>query len=146
VARFLGPAAFPGDAARLRAVAADNDATEEVCDLLDRLPEDRTYESVREVLEETGRRYWWVKVAGPPRLSLADRGITFATTTRAGACIRFREPVPAALPTALLRHPAATVTVAEPERFAAELRAAIAETAMAGRARGAEGPMPGPSA
>lgn len=69
--------------------------------------------------------YTWFKVAGPPHLSFADGGITFATSTRAGACIRFRRPVPAALPVPLLRHPAATVTVADPEAFAEELEAAI---------------------
>jgi hypothetical protein len=55
--------------------------------------------------------YSYVKVAGPPRLSLSDRVVTFATTTRRGVCIRFRKPV------GLLRHPAATVTVDEPERL-----------------------------
>lgn len=50
VARFLGPAAFPGDPARLQSVAADNDATEQVRDLLAQLP-GRTYESVQEVLD-----------------------------------------------------------------------------------------------
>jgi hypothetical protein len=63
--------------------------------------------------EPTGPYQWW-KVAGPPHISLADRGITFATRTTGGLCIRFREAVPAALPTSALRHPAATVTVASP--------------------------------
>jgi len=65
--------------------------------------------------------YAWWKVAGPPRLSLADGGITFATSARQGLCIRFRQPVPALLPGRLLRHPAATVTVAEPEALARAL-------------------------
>lgn len=60
--------------------------------------------------EKTGPYQWW-KVAGPPHLSFADRGITFATNTTEGVCIRFREPVPAAFPHALVKHPAATVTV-----------------------------------
>ncbi|MDQ1438420.1 MAG: hypothetical protein QOK43_2049 [Acidimicrobiaceae bacterium] len=51
------------------------------------------------------------KVAGPPHLSLADRGVTFATSTRQGVCIRFKEPVSALAPKALFRHPALTVTV-----------------------------------
>jgi len=51
VARFLGPAAFPGDAAHLQTIAADNDATEQVRDLLARLADDRTYESVQEALD-----------------------------------------------------------------------------------------------
>ena len=57
--------------------------------------------------------YRWWKVAGPPRLSLADRGVTFATNAAGGLCIRFKDPVPAALPAGVLRHPAATVTVAD---------------------------------
>ncbi|MDQ1444428.1 MAG: hypothetical protein QOI20_892 [Acidimicrobiaceae bacterium] len=58
----------------------------------------------------TGPYSSW-KVAGPPHLSLADRGVTFATSTRQGVCIRFKEPVSALAPKALFRHPALTVTV-----------------------------------
>lgn len=65
------------------------------------------------------------KVAGPPHISFADRGVTFATTTRRGACIRFREPVTGALPWGLLRHPSATVTVTNPDDLARRLRAAL---------------------
>jgi hypothetical protein len=61
----------------------------------------------------TGPYQWW-KVAGPARLSLADQGVTFATTTTSGVCIRFHRPVPAALPVPWLRHPSLTVTVAAP--------------------------------
>lgn len=61
----------------------------------------------------TGPYRWW-KIAGPPHLSFADRGVTFATSRTAGVCLRFAEPVPALAPTRLLRHPAATVTVADP--------------------------------
>jgi hypothetical protein len=60
------------------------------------------------------------KVLGP-HVSLADRGVTFGTSWRRGACIRFREPVAAALPTGLLRHPAVTVTVDDPEGLVALL-------------------------
>lgn len=73
---------------------------------------------------ETGPYRWW-KVAGPPHLSFADGGITFATTTRHGLCLQFREPVPALLPGRLVRHPAATVTVAEPEALARALRVGL---------------------
>lgn len=55
--------------------------------------------------------YAWPKVIGPPHLSLADRGLTFATTNREGVCIRFRRPVRGIEPVGLLRHPALTVTV-----------------------------------
>src|SRR3546814_816196 len=53
VARFLGPAAFPGEPEKLRSTATDNQATQEVRDLLSELPE-RTYESVQEVLDSLG--------------------------------------------------------------------------------------------
>lgn len=69
--------------------------------------------------------YAWFKVAGPPHLSFADRGITFATSTRGGVCISFHEPVRAALPVDLIRHPSATVTVADPESLVDELHAAV---------------------
>ena len=39
--------------------------------------------------------YSVTKTAGPARLSLADRGLTFATNPDAGLCIRFAEPVAA---------------------------------------------------
>lgn len=61
------------------------------------------------------------KVAGPPRLSFTDRGVTFATNRQQGTCIRFHEPVPALVPRGLLRHPAATVTVADPVALARAL-------------------------
>lgn len=71
--------------------------------------------------------YSWIKTAGPPHLSRADGGITFATTTTRGVCIRFRDPVPAALPVPLLRHEAATVTVADPEALVEALERARQE-------------------
>lgn len=61
--------------------------------------------------------YRWPKVVGPPHLSLRDRGLTYATTTERGLCIRFREPVAGSLPFGLLRHPAVTVTVERPEEL-----------------------------
>ncbi|MDS0138987.1 MULTISPECIES: hypothetical protein [unclassified Amycolatopsis] len=62
--------------------------------------------------EATGP-YRAVRVFGV-RLSLADRGLTFGTTTRGGVCLRFREPVRGIDPWGLLRHPGLTVTVSEP--------------------------------
>jgi hypothetical protein len=67
--------------------------------------------------------YSILKVGGPPRLSLADRGVTFGTSTQGGACIEFVEPVPAVAPVPWIRHPAATVTVEDPEALVAELAA-----------------------
>src|SRR5215207_3926067 len=55
--------------------------------------------------------YSVLKTAGPPHLSLADRGITFATNPDRGLCIEFETAVPAIEPFGRIRHPAATVTV-----------------------------------
>ena len=66
--------------------------------------------------------YAFYRTAGPPHLSLADRGVTFATNSRRGLCVSFVEPVHAIEPIGLLRHPAATVTVADPEALASALR------------------------
>lgn len=62
--------------------------------------------------------YAWPKVIGPPHLSFADAGITFATNPDQGACLRFGNPVPALLPVPWLRHPAVTVTVEHPAALA----------------------------
>ena len=70
---------------------------------------------------EVAGPYLPFKVLGP-HISLADLGVTFGTTWRRGVCVRFREPVPAALPGGLLRHPGATVTVADADRLAAVLQ------------------------
>lgn len=70
--------------------------------------------------EVTGPYLPW-KVAGPPHLSLRDLGVTFATTRRQGACVRFHEPVAGLLPWGFLRHPAATVTVSNPADLARRL-------------------------
>jgi hypothetical protein len=69
--------------------------------------------NIAEVSESGPYRPW--KVAGPPRLSLADRGITFATNADRGVCVRFFNPVPGIEPTGRLRHPGMTVTVADPD-------------------------------
>lgn len=66
--------------------------------------------------------YAFHRTAGPAHLSLSDRGVTFATSSRRGLCVSFVEPVHAIEPTGVLRHPAATVTVVDPEALAAALR------------------------
>ncbi len=78
-----------------------------------------TIENVAGV-ETTGGFSWW-KTAGPPHLSFTDRGVTFATNGRRAVCVRFHEPVRVLDPTGRLRHPAATLTVRDPERLALEL-------------------------
>lgn len=74
---------------------------------------------------EVGGPYSAWKVIGA-RLSLADRGLTFGTTTRAGVCIRFHRPVPGIEPTGMLRHPGLTVTVTQPELLAERLHQILA--------------------
>lgn len=64
--------------------------------------------------------YLAVKALGP-RLSMSDRGVTFGTTTHAGACVLFAKPVPALDPLGLLRHPGATLTVEAPAALVAAL-------------------------
>jgi len=49
-----------------------------------------------------------------PRVSLADRGLTFGTSTQGGVCIQLRQPVGVLMPRRLLAHPALTVTVEQP--------------------------------
>lgn len=63
---------------------------------------------------EPGGPYRWWRAIGP-RLSLADGGVTFGSSVSAGICVRFAEPVPALAPGPWLRHPAVTVTVADPD-------------------------------
>lgn len=64
----------------------------------------------------------WLKTAGPPHLSFSDRGVTFATNGDRAVCLRFATPVAAIDPTRTLRHPGATLTVAQPELLAAALK------------------------
>jgi hypothetical protein len=65
--------------------------------------------------------YHWYRAIGP-RLSLADHGLTFGTTTTRGVCLQLRDPVPGIDPLGLIRHPNLTLTVADPQRFAAAMR------------------------
>ena len=65
--------------------------------------------------------YSIVKTIGSARLSFSDRGLTFATNPRRGVCISFREPVCGIDPLGAIRHPGVTITVADPDAFAAEL-------------------------
>jgi hypothetical protein len=65
--------------------------------------------------EVTGPYAWW-KVIGPPRLSFADRGLTFATNATRGVCITFHESVRGIDPLGIVRHRGLTVTPETPER------------------------------
>ncbi len=69
-----------------------------------------------------GGPYRPVDVIGPPRVSLADGGLTFATNLRKGVCIRFYDPVRGIEPSGRVRHPSLTVTVADCEALMKQLR------------------------
>lgn len=64
--------------------------------------------------------YKFIKTAGPAHLSLADRGVTFATNGDRGVCLVLRTPVRGIEPTGLLRHP--SVTVADCDGLTAALQ------------------------
>jgi hypothetical protein len=72
----------------------------------------------------TGPYAFW-KTAGPARLAVTDRGLTFATNADRGVLISFRTPVRGLEPFGLLRHPELTVTVAEVRRLAELLGSSI---------------------
>ncbi len=57
--------------------------------------------------------FGFLKTAGPPHLSFTDRGVSFCTNGDDAACVSFHEPVPAIDPTGRIRHPGATLTVAD---------------------------------
>lgn len=71
---------------------------------------------------EVSGGYALLKTAGPPHLSFSDRGISFATNGDRGACVSFHEPVRGIEPTGRLRHPGATLTVADVDGFTAAVR------------------------
>ncbi|MFC6285290.1 hypothetical protein ACFP3Q_03925 [Nocardioides sp. GCM10027113] len=62
---------------------------------------------------ETGG-FAWLKTVGPAHLSLTDHGVTFATNGDHAVCLTFHDPVRVLDPTGRLRHPGATLTVADP--------------------------------
>jgi hypothetical protein len=55
--------------------------------------------------------YAFLKTAGPARLAITDRGLTFASNGDRGVCIRFHAPVPGIDSRGRIRHPELTVTV-----------------------------------
>ena len=68
--------------------------------------------------------YAFLKTAGPPRLGITDRGITFASNGERGLRLDLHDPVPGIEPTGHLRHPNVTLTVIDPEGLLAALRQA----------------------
>lgn len=71
----------------------------------------------------TGPYAFW-KTAGPARLAITDRGLTFATNGERGTLILFKTPVRGLDAFGILRHPELTVTVADVDGLADLLVAA----------------------
>jgi hypothetical protein len=69
--------------------------------------------------------YGFLKTAGPARLAVSDRGLTFASNADRGVLLTFRRRVPGIEPTGLLRHPELTLTVADVDGFVDSLRAHV---------------------
>lgn len=55
--------------------------------------------------------YRWFTAIGP-RLSMADHGLTFGTTSNGGACLRFADPIARVI--GPWPHPGLTLTVRDP--------------------------------
>jgi hypothetical protein len=66
--------------------------------------------------------YAFLKTAGPARLAITDRGLTFASNGQRGVLISFHTPVRGLDPLGVLRHPELTVTVADVDRLVKLLR------------------------
>ncbi|MEP6599957.1 MAG: hypothetical protein ABJB98_11000 [Actinomycetota bacterium] len=66
--------------------------------------------------------YAFLKTAGPARLGLTDRGLTFATNSVRGVCVEFRRPIKGIDPLGMLRHPNLTVTPADCDGLAQALQ------------------------
>ncbi len=65
--------------------------------------------------------YAVLKTAGPARLGLTDRGLTFATNSRAGVCMEFAVPIVGIDPFGKIRHPNLTLTPRDCAGLAAAL-------------------------
>lgn len=65
--------------------------------------------------------YRFFKTAGPARLAVTDRGLTFATNGEQGLRVSFQTPVHGLDPFGLISHPELTVTVADVNGLAALL-------------------------
>jgi hypothetical protein len=77
---------------------------------------------VRTPLAEVTGPYAFLKTAGPARLAVTDRGLTFATNRWRGVCLRFRTPITGIEPLGLIRHPTLTLTLADIDGFLRALR------------------------
>jgi hypothetical protein len=64
--------------------------------------------------EMSGPYAFW-RTAGPARLAITDRGLTFASNGDRGVCLSFQSPVAGIDRRGLIRHPELTVTVLDVE-------------------------------
>jgi hypothetical protein len=64
----------------------------------------------------------YLKTAGPPHLSFTDRGVSFATNGEDAVCVHFAQPVAGIDPTRRIKHPGATLTVADVPALIEDLR------------------------
>ncbi len=62
--------------------------------------------------------YRFAKTAGPARLAITDRGLTFASNGVRGVRVSFRTPVRGLDPFGIIRHPELTVTVSDVDELA----------------------------
>lgn len=65
--------------------------------------------------------YSFFKTAGPARLAVTDRGLTFASNGDRGVCLSFRSPVSGIERSGRIRHPELTVTVRDIDGLVAAL-------------------------
>ena len=72
--------------------------------------------------------FGFLKTAGPPHLSFADRGVSFTTNARSALCVQFHQPVKGIDPTGRIKHPGATLSVRDPEALLADIRRLRATT------------------
>ena len=77
-------------------------------------------------MKETGP-YTALRAIGP-RISLADRGLSFGSTIRGGVCMLFHRAVPGRETLGLVKHPGLTVTVADPGGLMAAINRARASS------------------
>jgi hypothetical protein len=73
--------------------------------------------------------YKWFRAIGA-RLSLADHGLTFGTTTTSGVCLSFIEPIHRVI--GVWDHPGLTVTVANPNALVQAIQPSVSSACTRG--------------
>lgn len=70
--------------------------------------------------------FGFLKTAGPPHLSFADRGISFTTNGESALCLSFHESVKGIDPTGHITHPGATLSVRHPQALLDDVHRLVA--------------------